>query len=48
LKRTLMIFLIFAQLDFAKASDLSQSSTSPALMRSSVWLPHLGTTHLFR
>jgi len=28
-----MIFLIFAQLDFANASDLSQSSTSPALMR---------------
>src|SRR5713101_7079992 len=33
LKSTLMIFLIFAQLDFANASDLSQSSTSPALMR---------------
>ena len=31
-----MIFLIFAQVDFANACDLSQSSTSLALMRLSV------------
>lgn len=48
LKRTPMMFLIFAQVERAKESSRNHSSTSIGFILSSEYSPHFGTIHRLR